>query len=896
MLMLCCRYVELVSRMHRINQLFATHYQQQQPSLQQQQQQSQHQQQQRLLQLPAADITATVLHTASLLLADLGKHIADKTSPQDVDVLLAHPQSLHKTALLVATLFGSQLQLNLLHQLRQQDGQPAQHSISSGSSRSSSGGSSGSSSGSNSHGSDSPPAAAAERAEDVLLCNAQHFLQPLKPQVLQPTISSPIVQSWLQQFEASWSEVLPPHLLLHIAAAIAAAEGVSAAQQHPTSSTATQRPYQLLSPEHCLESASAAAGDASIAAGVAAGSNNSSSGGGSSNGGGSSSGGSGSSSGSSSGGSGGSSSGGSGSSSGSSSGGSGSSSGGSGSSSGGSGSGFGMLLCIKFVDAAARVLGLGNTQPMCQLVHTYDSLGMQRVPVLLLSSAVAALSLRGAAAVPAAWSCSMAAGERAVHGLCESSDGQPCAVCAELLTPHVWPTVALLSLLLQQATMAGNFVDLEVHSQANGSGGIGGDSIGGPTADAASTTVVAVAAACAADGLLVIIQSTAGFLQAALTLAVPPATPFKLPPQQLQQVSLLVQILEAAIRCHVRLRQLFPQHSNAAAVSSTDGDAGVEPMLSAAAGVCSIAVYLAHVTFDATPSDMTTEVQQVLQAVMSLYHTALSTAQGQPDAAAPAVLLGYVKVHYLLLRNAANAAAAGPPHPVSAAAVAAGWFMLGRCLLQLSQQLQLCILQPDSYPLSSWLLASVQVWDCSHSTLDQEAVRKELAQLAGSLALLADGAAQWQLTLASQASRLPCSTARNVWLDRYEHNMVAADRCLIQAVCWSFTTLSNPDVLAAVLNPSPTHREQIVQQQEGPALQGFEALSNASAGLKFVGNLLCEALPNRYFCNNPSCRNAAGVSAGFGLVRGAACVCSGCVGSEVAAGTAATPQEAVAAR
>jgi uncharacterized membrane protein YgcG len=862
MLMLCARYLDLVSRMHRVNQLLGKHHQQHDM-----QQHSQQQQRLQLLQLPAADITAAVLHTASLLLVDLSKHIADNTSPQDVAGLLLKPQALHQTALVVATLYGSQLQLKLLHQLRQQCSQPAQHTSSSGSGSSkgssnggSSGGSSTSSNSSNNHGSDGPPAAA-DRAEGVLLCHVQQFLQSEKPLALQPNISAPVVQSWLQHYEASWGELLPPHMLQHVAAAIAAAEGASASQQHPNTTTTTQQcqPYGPLPPAHCLAKASDVAGDASTGAGVSAGSNSRSS---------------------------------------SSSGGSGSSGGGISSSGSGSSSTFSisdMQLCIRLIEAAARVLGVGNIQPMCQLAH--DSVGMQRVPLLLLSSAVAALSLTGAAAVPAACSCSMTAGCRAVLGSCESSEGQPCAVCSELMAPHVWPTVGLLSLLLQQATMAGNILNKEEHphtDSSGGSGSSGGDSSGGPTADAAST---AVAAACAADGLLVIIQSTAGFLQAALTLAVPPATPFKLPPQQLQQVSLSVQILEAAIRCHVRLRQLVSQHRNAAADSSTDGDAGVEPMLSAAAEICSIAVNLAHVMYDATPGDMTTEVQQVLQAVMSLCHTALSTAQGKPDAAAPAVLLGYVKAHYLLLRNAANAAAVGPTHLASAAAVAAGWFLLGRCLLQLSEQIQLCILQPESHPLSGWLLASAQVWNCSCSTLDHQAVREELHKLVGFLALLADGAAQWQLTLASQASGLPSSTARDLWLDRYELNMVTAEYRLIKEVCQTLTfTFTDPEVLAAVLDPSPAHRQQILQQQEGPALQGFLALNYASSGLKFVGNLLCEAIPNRYFCNNPGCRNAAGVSAGFALVRGAACVCGGCVGSEGAAGAAAAPQEAVAAR
>lgn len=74
-LLLCAKYLNLVSHMHRINLALTQHQQQQQ--LQQQQDQQLQQQ-----QLPAVDITAAVLHTASLLLADLpGLNHAAKSQP-----------------------------------------------------------------------------------------------------------------------------------------------------------------------------------------------------------------------------------------------------------------------------------------------------------------------------------------------------------------------------------------------------------------------------------------------------------------------------------------------------------------------------------------------------------------------------------------------------------------------------------------------------------------------------------------------------------------------------------------------------------------------------------------------------------------------------------------------
>jgi uncharacterized membrane protein YgcG len=826
MLMLCARYLELVSRMHRINQLLERHNQQQ--GMQQQGQQQQ--QRLQLLQLPAADITAAVLHTASLLLADLGKHIADKTSPQDVAGLLLRPQALQQTALVVATLFGSQLQLNLLHDLQQQDSQAAQHS----SSGSNSGGRSGSSSG--------PPAAAAEMAEGVLLCRAQR-LQPPQSLVPHPIISSPMVQSWLQYFEASWGEVLPSHQLLHIAAEIAAA-GVASAPQYPNTSTSSavqeDQPYKLLPPKHCLEDATATAGRAITAAGVSAGSS--------------------------------------------------STSGGSG---GGSSSGCVGLIdtqqCIKYVEAAARLLGLGSTeqqglaqkhQPLCQ--HIKHSMGVQRVPALLLSSAVAALSLTGAAALYAAWSCSVPVGALMDASWCEGNEGRPCALCNGLLRPLAWPTVGLLSLLVQQITSAGD----RVHSLAPSSGSESSSS--GNSGSRSSSSAAETMAAWLPD----FIRYTSTLMVRGISHAVQLGPPHLLP-LQLQQVSMTVQVMEAAIRCSVRLRQLLPQRDSAAAAPSTDGDAGfsVEPMLPTTASMCRFAVSVAEDSYSATQGDIISEVQQVLQAVMSLYHTALSTAQGNPGAAVPAVFIGCVKMHCLLLQCAVDAAAAGATQPLSAATMAAGWFVLGRCLLQLSEQVQLCSLQRSSYRLPGWLLTA-RAWDSTSRTVDSEAlaVRRELEHFENDLSLLAGAAVQWQRCLAHQIANINSSSPAALWLDRYQHNMLKADHCLTEELSQAFTALTT------ILYPSPTHHQQMLQQPVGPALQTFLAHNKASTTLNYVGKLLCEALPNRYFCNNPGCRNAAGVSAGFALVRGAACVCGGCVASEGAAGAAAAPQGAVAPR
>jgi hypothetical protein len=409
-LSLCAQYLDLLSRMHGINQMLQQHQDLQQQQQQGQQQQEQDQQQQQPLQLPAGDVTAAVLHTASLLLTDLGKHIANKTTPPTVSCLLAKPERLQQVAFVVATLFGSQLQLKLLHLLQEQDHlEQAQGSSGSGNATGDSGGGSsssdsrgnrsggshtcssnvggsGGSSDGNSSGGAGPPATAAERAEGVLLCCVQHYIQPQAPPALPPSISVLVVQSWLQHFEASWGELLPAHLLLPIATAIEAAGGASAPRveglcaSRVTFGSAAQA-YLLLLPEDCLEKAPAVAGSTSAAVrslGGNTGRDSSSS----------------------------------------------------------SGCQAGTQLCCACVAAASRVLGL-HRQPVCQVARHC----MERAPLLLLASAVAALCVEGSAALPAACACCQAADTWVAFLWCQGTEDKSCAVCADLLAPLAWPTV-----------------------------------------------------------------------------------------------------------------------------------------------------------------------------------------------------------------------------------------------------------------------------------------------------------------------------------------------------------------------------------------------------------------------------------------------------------------------
>jgi uncharacterized membrane protein YgcG len=847
-LLLCAKYLECVSHMHSCNLSLAEFYQQQDKQQQQQQDKQQQQQQLQLLQLPAADITAAVLHTASLLLADIRTHVDNNTRPAAVAKLLELPKVLQQTAFIVATLFGSQLQLNLMYGLHHKERQPAQHSSSGSSSGSSGGRSGGSSNSGNSSGSSSggsgPPTAAAARAEGVLLCRAQHRMCPQIPQV-------PVAQSWLQHFEASWGAVLPPHLLLHVAAAIEATEGVSAPQQQAYSGSAAQegQPYKLLLPEHCLVQAPAT---------TPRNSNSSSS-----------------------------------------------------SSSPGC---IKNTVCMDVVRAASTVLGLGEDHDSaCRRLLL--SRGIEHAPLLLLASATAALWLEGEDAIPIALTCGFTASYLMDASWCEGREGKPCEICGALLRPLAWPTVGLLSLLLQQLMAEAAMVG-QVASRISGSGGSNGSdgsSSGSGSGGSGSSSASSRGSSATHAALLRMIACRQRYLrlagsalQLSLSRAMERASPVPLRPQQLQQVAWATQLLEAAVRCSARLHQLLSLHGPEAASTGGAADASgaaafeLAPMLSAALFVCNNAV--AAVARDIR-SDVGFEMQQVLQAVMSLHLTTLSTAQGQPGAALPAVLLECAKMQEAIVKHTIAAAAAGTAAAQSlSATVAAGWFVVGRCLLQVSEQLQLCLSQPDSYPMSAWLLTNEQAWNTHSATA--EGRRKDMHtafdQLGGAVSILDITVSEWWEFLMGQVAttQSSCNISEVRALQRYRLTLMTVCARL-DSCCQSHGPLAlfhyHPEVLDNLLDPSPAHQQQLLQG-EGPAYEAFRALSAVCRTLKSVGEDLCAVLPNRYFCNNPGCRNAAGVSAGFALVRGAACVCGGCVGSEGAAGAAAAPQGAVAAR
>ena len=130
------------------------------------------------------------------------------------------------------------------------------------------------------------------------------------------------------------------------------------------------------------------------------------------------------------------------------------------------------------------------------------------------------------------------------------------------------------------------------------------------------------------------------------------------------------------------------------------------------------------------------------------------------------------------------------------------------------------------------------------------------------------------------------SSMRQLWRDllRQYHwttHMAAVSRALSKA-CAHGGTIATLG-LATALQPrrqQQAHRRQRQQQQQEQRMLA-EAAAGQCSELRAAAGALCAAVPNRFFCNNPACRSTAGVSAGFGLVRGEGVVCGGCLGLQL---------------
>lgn len=256
----------------------------------------------------------------------------------------------------------------------------------------------------------------------------------------------------------------------------------------------------------------------------------------------------------------------------------------------------------------------------------------------------------------------------------------------------------------------------------------------------------------------------------------PGASPSK---QQLQQLSFAVQVTEAAACCYARMQQHWADVAGIPYQVSMG--LGPNQILRACFRVVATAV-----TVTSSPAQgaaaAAVEWQQVLQACMSRCVTLVSTASGKCSAAVPAVLdeclqllqaaVSYVKaqlspaaesVYQQQQQQQATAAADAavvqqqdqqPPAaagqqqqqeqaPACATAanvqlLAAACFLLGRYLLQMSEQLQLCLSHPQYHTVLQWVAASLQLTEGKESVQDDRKAASEFGRLFESAVALSE--------------------------------------------------------------------------------------------------------------------------------------------------------------
>jgi hypothetical protein len=118
--------------------------------------------------------------------------------------------------------------------------------------------------------------------------------------------------------------------------------------------------------------------------------------------------------------------------------------------------------------------------------------------------------------------------------------------------------------------------------------------------------------------------------------------------------------------------------------------------------------------------------------------------------------------------------------------------------------------------------------------------------------------------------------------------MVASVQLAIQQHCGAeaagaSSTLDTATAADVTRRKSRKHQQanKAAEQQSRDSSAGkllLPQLPALAASLKAAGAMLCSALPCSFFCNNPACVNVSGLSEGFMLVRGKACICGGCLG------------------
>jgi hypothetical protein len=351
----------------------------------------------------------------------------------------------------------------------------------------------------------------------------------------------------------------------------------------------------------------------------------------------------------------------------------------------------------------------------------------------------------------------------------------------------------------------------------------------------------------------------------------------------LPQLSFVIQVAEAAFRASARLAHDWKQQP--------------VPLLTSCASLARTSLLL--VTGGALCDAAAAEVPQVLQACTSLLLTIASCTQRSNGV----FFLQMLRLSAELLdavlfwksRQQQQQQQQGHADVFAYQLLSACWFLLGRCLLQLSPHLQRCALEPDCHSVWDWLLPAASLKSAVsvvRSKSGQIMARRRVNEL---ISLLE----QLNVVVKECASNMSSSSSSSGdWAGHCAVQLRTAYQALSRTAGPAAATLAGcwPELLAQVRALQGDNSSSSAPR--GPQRKGLSpvihnSLLDVASGLGVAGEALCTALPTRFCCNNPSCSSTAGASAGFALVRGKACVCGGCVG--LAAG-AAVPQDAVAAR
>jgi hypothetical protein len=218
----------------------------------------------------------------------------------------------------------------------------------------------------------------------------------------------------------------------------------------------------------------------------------------------------------------------------------------------------------------------------------------------------------------------------------------------------------------------------------------------------------------------------------------------------------------------------------------------------------------------------------------------------------------------------AAARAAAPTAAIEAAGGAQVCHLVSRYLSCLEQQLRGWVASGDGHAASCWLAAAANQ-DISPLAWDAHMKRASAAAAAA-----APPHTHLQaLALTVQAS---CAIARACSGDTSDGLGVQRGADCIARV--------NEHIQAAQLQISQAGKKisNSGSQPEWCHQQVLKALLVELLGLLYVlaeviesfGSALAASLPSRFGCNWPGCVRLSGVSEGYGLVRGQACVCGGC--------------------